>query len=91
MINLWWSDKKYDRSATSQPIVGNQSTTLLQSGKTGKRTQIWKLERVFETNSKWYKVMSKEYKHYYSSNIHKILGGYILCAGYILGRFNFSG
>ena len=35
--------------------------------------------------------MSKEQKHYYSSNIHKILGGYIMRTGYILWRLNLSG
>ena len=35
--------------------------------------------------------MSKEQKHYYRSNIHKLLGGYILRTGYILWRLNLSG
>ena len=34
--------------------------------------------KFFETNSKRDKIMSKEQKYYFSSNIHKILGGYIL-------------
>ena len=36
-------------------------------------------------------VMTNEQKHYYNSNIYKILGGYILHTGYILWGMNLSG